>query len=66
VAAGHQLAAIPRESFELTKAHLRRPVIERMEVLEGWVEPHVAELWARDDVHDHIREYLDRTLRKKA
>lgn len=66
VAAARQLAAIPRESFELTKAHLRRPVIERMEVLEGWVEPHVAELWARDDVHDHIREYLDRTLKRKA
>lgn len=65
VEAARQLAAIPRGSFELTKAHLRRPVIERMDALEGWVEPRVAELWARDDIHDHIQEYLDRTLKKK-
>lgn len=66
VEAARQLAAIPRESFELTKAHLRRPVIDRMDALEGWVEPRVAEIWARDDVHAHIREYLDRTLGKRS
>lgn len=66
VEGARRLAAIPRASFELTKAHLRRPVIDRMDAFEEWVEPRVAEIWSRDEIHDHIREYLDRTLKKKA
>lgn len=66
VEGARQLAAIPRESFELTKAHLRRPVLDRMDALEGWVEPRAAEIWAQEEIHDHIREYLERTLGKKA
>lgn len=64
VEAAGELAAIPAASFELTKAHLRRPTLERMDRLGPEVDPRVAELWAHPDVHDHIREYVERTIGK--
>ena len=60
-----RLAAIPADSFAATKRHLRRPALERIAAYEDEVEPEVAGLWSRPDVHDHIRDYLDRTLGKK-
>jgi len=58
-----QLAAIPRQSFRITKAQLRAPAIEAMR--RG--EAHDAEalaVWSDPAVHQHIRDYLARTVRK--
>jgi enoyl-CoA hydratase len=51
-----QLAAIPRDSFRITKAQLRRGTDFDREAME---------VWSRDDIHAHIRDYLDRTVKKK-
>lgn len=64
--AARELAAIPRGSFELSKAHLRRPALERIRAYGTEIDPRVAGLWAEDGIHDHVREYLERTIGRKA
>lgn len=64
--AARELAAIPRGSFALSKAHLRRPALERIRAYGSEIDPRVAELWAEDGIHDHIRDYLERTIGRKA
>ncbi|MFP3939841.1 MAG: enoyl-CoA hydratase/isomerase family protein [Thermoanaerobaculia bacterium] len=66
IEAARELAAIPAGSFELTKAHLRRPAVERIRAYRGEIDPGVAKLWAEETIHDHVREYLDRTIGRKA
>jgi len=63
--AAGQLAAIPGASFELTKAQLRRPTLERIDALHDELEPRVAAQWASPGVQEHLRDYVDRTLRKQ-
>jgi enoyl-CoA hydratase len=63
--AAGQLAAIPAGSFELTKAQLRRPALERIDALHDELEPRVAAQWASPGVQEHLRDYVDRTLRKQ-
>jgi enoyl-CoA hydratase len=63
--AAGQLAAIPGASFELTKAQLRRPSLERIDALHDELEPRVAAQWASPGVQEHLRDYVDRTLRKQ-
>jgi enoyl-CoA hydratase len=65
VEAAGELAGIPAASFEVTKAHLRRPALERIDRLGPEIDPRVAELWALPSIHDHIREYVDRTIGKR-
>lgn len=65
VEAAGELAAIPAGSFELTKAQIRRPTLARMDRLEPEVDPRVAELWTHQHIHDHVREYVERTIGKK-
>jgi len=57
-----QLAAIPRESFRLTKAQLRAPAIELMSRDAG--DARALAVWSDAATHAHIREYLARTVRK--
>jgi enoyl-CoA hydratase len=63
--AAGQLAAIPGASFELTKAQLRRPSLERIDALHDELEPRIAAQWASPGVQEHLRDYVDRTLRKQ-
>lgn len=65
VEAAGELASIPAGSFEVTKAHLRRPTLERMDRLGPEIDPKVAELWGQDDVLEHVREYVERTIGKR-
>lgn len=65
LAAAEQLAAIPAGSFRLTKEHLRRPTLDRIDALQAEVDSDVTELWNAPGIRRHIREYLDRTLKKK-
>lgn len=64
--AAGRLAAIPRESFEFTKAQLRRPALERIDALHDELDPRVAAQWARPEVREHIREYVARTIGKRS
>lgn len=64
--AARSLADIPPATFELSKRQLRRPTLDRLAVLEKEIDPEVYALWARPEIHEHIREYLDRTLGTKA
>jgi enoyl-CoA hydratase len=50
-----QLAAIPRESFRLTKRVLRGMPADDAAALKVWSDP---------AIHQHIKEYLARTVRK--
>jgi enoyl-CoA hydratase len=50
-----QLAAIPPESFRLTKLQLRRG---------SDVDRQAAEVWSNPDIHAHIRAYLEQTVRR--
>lgn len=54
--AAERLAAIPAESFRLTKLALRRGTSHDAEALE---------VWSRPEIHAHISDYLSRTVRKK-
>ena len=63
--AARELAGIPRGSFELTKAHLRRPTLERIAAFRGEIDDRVAALWAEDAIHDHVRDYLERTIGRR-
>ena len=51
-----RLAAIPAESFRLTKLALRRGTNHDAEALKVWSQP---------DIHAHISDYLSRTVGKK-
>lgn len=66
LAAARSLADIPAATFELSKRQLRRPTLDRLAVLEQEIDPEVYALWESPEIHEHIREYLDRTLGKKA
>jgi len=57
-----QLAAVPAQSFRLTKAQLRAPALELMARDERDAAALAA--WCDPAVHAHIREYLARTVRK--
>jgi len=57
------LAALPAESFRITKAALRRPYLERFERDGARVDAEVAAAWASDEGQAAIRAYLERTLR---
>lgn len=63
--AARSLADIPAATFELSKRQLRRPTLDRVAVLEKEIDPEVYALWASPEIHQHIQEYLDRTLGKK-
>jgi len=59
-----QLAAIPRESFRLTKAALRAPALEAMDRLGAQFDDASLAVWSDPATHRHIRDYLARTVRK--
>ena len=57
-----QLAAVPAQSFRLTKAQLRAPALELM--ARDGRDAEALAVWSDPAVHEHIREYLARTVRK--
>jgi len=59
-----QLAAIPRESFRLTKAALRAPALDAMDRLGAQFDDASLAVWSDPATHQHIRDYLARTVRK--
>lgn len=63
-AAAEQLAAIPEASFRLTKLALRREAVARMDRDREAGEQEMRRIWADPAVHQGIRDYLARTIRK--
>lgn len=59
-----QLAAIPREAFRLTKAALRAPALDAMSRLGAQYDEASLAAWSDPATHQHIRDYLARTVRK--
>jgi enoyl-CoA hydratase len=51
-----RLAAVPADSFRITKLTLRRRQNRDAEALQ---------VWSRPEIHAHIREYLSRTVGRK-
>lgn len=63
-AVARRLAAIPAESFRLTKMQLRAPVLAGAEALADH-EEEVRAVWASPERHAGIREYLAKTVGKR-
>jgi enoyl-CoA hydratase len=64
-AVAERLAAIPAESFRLTKLLLRQPTIERSERYGPTNDLAAQKIWASEKIQNTIREYLQRTVGKK-
>jgi enoyl-CoA hydratase len=59
-----QLARIPPQAYRLTKQSLRAEALERIDRVGETEAPAVLEVWSAAETHEHIREYLRRTVRK--
>jgi enoyl-CoA hydratase len=59
-----QLALIPPEVYRLTKQYLRAEALERIDRAGEPNDRAALEVWSAAQTHDHIREYLRRTVRK--
>lgn len=56
---------IPQISFRLTKQHIRRPAIERIERFAPMLDPHVAAAWNTTEIAEAIRAFVDASIRKR-
>lgn len=63
-AVASQLAAIPAESFRLTKRQLRDAALHRARRYENELGGDSTKVWGDPAVHAHIRAYLERTVKK--
>jgi enoyl-CoA hydratase len=59
-----QLARIPPRAYHLTKLALRAEALARIDGAGEPLEQAVLEVWSAAETHAHIREYLQRTVRK--
>src|SRR5262249_55562933 len=59
-----QLAALPPETYRLTKQALRAEALERIDRAGPAQDQAALAVWSAAETHAHIREYLQRTLRK--
>jgi enoyl-CoA hydratase len=58
-----QFAKIPTNAFRSTKHQLRAPITERVRRFAQADEKSL-EIWSSEDTHEHIRGYLERTIKK--
>jgi enoyl-CoA hydratase len=58
-----QFAAIPPDSFRTVKNQLRAPIRDRVRQFAA-ADQKSLEIWAAGETHEHIRRYLDRTIKK--
>jgi enoyl-CoA hydratase len=58
------LAAIDGRNFAITKRQLRGDTLDRIEKLSAG-DHEAVKLWCAPEVHEHIREYLGRTVGKR-
>lgn len=60
-----RLAAIPAQSFQITKRQLRQPVLDRAAQRDKEIGAAVARAWADPEIHVAIQAYMDAVVRKK-
>ena len=60
-----QMAAITPETFRLTKRQLREPYLRDAAAVASVSADEIDALWAAQATHDHIREYLAKTIGKR-
>ncbi len=63
--AAEVLGEIPGEAFALTKRHLRRPLLERIERYGPEIDSEVLRQWSLPATRATIRAFLDRTVGRK-
>ncbi len=59
-----QLALVPPQAYRLTKQALREEALGRIDGASEAQERAMLEVWSALETHEHIREYLRRTVRK--
>ncbi len=64
VAAAQAFAAVPAQSFAMTKRQLRAPVVERLERCGQSIDAAVEDFWASPEVMERTRAYVARVLKK--
>ena len=64
-AVAEQLANIPPMTFALTKRQLREPYLHDASLIAQGSADAIDSLWGSPEIHERIRGYLDRTIRKK-
>jgi enoyl-CoA hydratase/carnithine racemase len=60
-----QMASITPDAFRLTKRQLREPYLRDAAAIASVSADAIDALWAAPATHQHIREYLARTIGKK-
>jgi len=60
-----KLALIPRDAFRLTKRQLREPYVRDAANIAVASTDEIDAIWAAKETHEHIREYLAKTIAKK-
>lgn len=58
------LASLPARAFALTKHQHRDPFIRKAKHFAHELDDEMAELWSDAQTHEHIREYLAKTVKK--
>jgi len=64
VAAAADLARIPAGAFSVSKAQIRLPALERMDIADTVAGEQVMELWTAPATFDAVRGYVERTLNR--
>ena len=59
------LAAVPDKAFEMTKRELRAPYLKRFDAVRAAVDSEALEEWCAPQTLAGIRNYLDRTVKRK-
>jgi enoyl-CoA hydratase len=59
------LAAIPPETYRVTKRQLRGPVLERASQNAKMMDAEVERIWNSDEVMAAIRAYMEKTVRTR-
>ncbi len=59
-----KFSGVSPDAFRLTKAQLRRPVLERMRATADTIEVEVQQFWALPETKAVIRDYVEKTFKK--
>ncbi len=59
-----QMAAIPADTFRITKRQVRQPILQHIERHAETGDREVARLWSAPEVHTAIRTYMETTVRR--
>jgi len=64
-AIAQRLITVPRATFGITKRQLREPYLRDASHIAVASVDEIDAIWAAPETHEHIREYLAKTLKKK-